>query len=194
MAEDWLSRVNIPDVYPRRDDPFKPKAGYIPTDAPPASYLTPEQLSTGSAWEEWYTVPATRPIVYQRAVSYSINVGTVALPLANAIFQCETIMLNVLSTAANSVFLGFGNGVTVTSGIEIRPGIPVALEAVNEREMWEIQRLLEAIAGMMATERGYNAMGPFRAPRVVFSANDYYVIAAAATTLRVMLFTTPEFQ
>jgi hypothetical protein len=193
-VEDWLSRVNIPDVYPRREDPFRPSAGGIPPGAPAASMLSAEELISANVWDQWVTMPGTRPIVYQRAVSFQITANVTPIALTNGAFQCETILLDVLSTAANSVFFGYGNGVTLTSGLEIQIGLPVVISVENNREQWELQRVLEAIAGMIAAERGYNALGPFRAPRVVFNANEYFVVAAAATTVRVMLFPTPEYQ
>jgi hypothetical protein len=192
--DDWLSRVNIPDIYPREQDPFKPSVGYAPTDGPAASILSADLLVSGNVWDGWLTNPGTRPIVYQRALSFQVTANTVPVPLTNGAFQCETILLDVLSTAANSVFFGYGGGITPTSGIEIRAGLPIVLTTENGREQWELQRVLEAIAGMIAAERGYNALGPYRAPRVIFNSNEYFLVATAATTVRVMLFMTAEYQ
>jgi hypothetical protein len=192
--DDWLSRVNVPDVYPRRDDPFKPAAGTVPEGAPAASMLSAEDLVVASVWDGWLTSPSTRPVVYQQCLNFNITANVVPVPITNGAFQCDAMILDVLSTAANSVFFGFGNGITATSGIEIRPGLPVVIEASNTREQWEIQRLLEMIAGMIAAERGYNPPGEYRAPRVVFDASDYFVVATTATTVRVMLFMSPQFQ
>lgn len=193
-VEDWIGRVNLPDVYPRRDDPFRPSVGAIPQDAPAASMISSEEMIAVNVWDQWLTTPGTRPIVYQRALNFQITANVQPIPLTNGSFQCETIILDVLSTLGASVFFGYGNGVTVNSGIEVRPGLPIVLSTENTREQWEIQRSLEAIAGMIAGERQYNALGPFRAPRVVFSAADYFVVAAGAVACRVMLFPTPEYQ
>ena len=191
---DWLSRVNIPDVYPRRDDPFRPAAAEIPAGAPPASMLSAEQLVSVNVWDNWLSTPGTRPIVYQRALNYQLSAGTTPLPLTTGNMQCETIILDVDSTIGNSVFFGFSSSITTGAGIEVRPGLPVTLSIDNNREQWEIQRVLEAMAGMMAAQGGYNALGSYRAPRVVFDASDFFVVAASTTTVRVMLFLTPEFQ
>jgi len=193
-VEDWISRVIIPDMYPRRDDPFRPGAGYVPEGAPPASMVGPDSIVSVNVWDGWLTLPGTRPIVYQRAISYQLTADVVAVPLMNGGFQCETIVLDVLSTAANSVFFGYGSGITTTSGIEIRAGLPITLSTENGRENWELQRVLEAIGGMIASVLGVAPLGVYRAPRVIFNANEYFVIATAPTTVRVMLFPTAEYQ
>jgi hypothetical protein len=92
------------------------------------------------------------------------------------------------------VFFGFGSGISTTSAIEIRPGLPVEISTENTREMWEVQRVLEAIAGMVAGQIGVEGLGSYRAPRVVFDASDFFVIATGATTVRVMIFLSPEYQ
>ncbi len=191
---DWLSRAIIPDVYPRRDDPFRPAAGVIPSTAPPASMVSPDQLITTNVWDNWLTTPGTRPIVYQRALNYNISVGTTPTPLTNGNMQCETIIIDVFSSAANSVFFGFSSSITTTSGIECRAGLPVTLSVDNVREQWETQRVLEAIAGMIAAQGGYNGLGSYRAPRVVFDASDFFLVATATTSVSIMLFLTPEYQ
>lgn len=193
-VEDWLSRVIIPDMYPRRDDPFRPSAGSVPQGAPPASMVGPEALTSVNLWDGWYTSPAMRPVVYQRALNFQITANTTAVPLTSGSFQCDTMVLDVESTVGNSVFFGFGNGITTTSGIEIFPGFPLTITPENTREPWELQRLLEAIAGMIGSALNVMPMGTYRAPRVIFNANDYYVIAASSTTVRVMLFMVPEYQ
>ncbi len=193
--DDWLSRQNIPDVYPRRDDPFRPAVGVVPAEAPPASYVSPDQLTQGDVWSDWVTTPGTRPVVYQRALNYQITANVTPVPLTNGAMQCETIILDIDSTAAPNAFFGFGNAVNTVSGIELRAGNPVVISTENTREQWEIQRLFEAIAGMMAAQMGITtSLGFYRAPRVVFDASDYFVVAASAVTVRVMIFTTPEFQ
>lgn len=195
-VDDWLSRVTIPDLYPRKEDPFRPGPGIMPMDAPAASMLSAEEMIEINVWQDWLTQPGARPVVYQRALNFQLSVTATPQPLSNGQFQCDTIILDVASTAANSVFYGYGSGVTTTSGIEVRAGLPHSLQPDNQREMWEIQRLLEAIAAMIAAERGYPALGAFRAPRVVFNSNDYYIVgpAGTTTTVAVMMFLIPEMQ
>lgn len=190
---DWLSRVNIPDVYPRRDDPFRPAVAQVPAGAPPASQIGGEP-STGNVWDNWLTTPGTRPVVYQRALNYQVTANVVPVPLTNGAMQCETIVLNIDSTAAPNAFFGFGNAITVGSGIEIRAGIPLVITTENTREQWELQRMLEILSSMIAAQNGVPSVGTYRAPRVVFDASDYFVVATGAVTVRVMIFTSPEFQ
>lgn len=190
---DWLSRANIPDVYPRRDDPFRPAVAQAPPGAPPAS-MPGEIPGTGSVWDGWLTTPGTRPVVYQRALNYQITANVTPVPLTNGAMQCETIVLNIDSTAAPNAFFGFGNAITVGSGIEIRAGIPQVIGTENTREQWELQRMLEILTSMIAAQNGVPPSGVYRAPRVVFDASDYFVVAASAVTVRVMIFTSPEFQ
>jgi hypothetical protein len=156
--------------------------------------VSPDQLITTNVWDNWLTTPGTRPIVYQRALNYNISVGTTPTPLTNGNMQCETIIIDVFSSAANSVFFGFSSSITTTSGIECRAGLPVTLSVDNVREQWETQRVLEAIAGMIAAQGGYNGLGSYRAPRVVFDASDFFLVATATTSVSIMLFLTPEYQ
>jgi len=192
-VEDWLSRVTIPDVYPRRDDPFRPSVGEIPSTAPPASMETPAGL-VPNIWTDWVTTPGTRPVVYQRALNYQVTANVTPVPLTNGAMQCETIVLNIDSASTPNAFFGFGNSITIGSGIEIRAGIPLVFDLNQDREQWELQRSVEAIAAMLAAQFGVTGLGYYRAPRVVFDASDYFVVAASAVTVRLMIFTTPEFQ
>ena len=191
---DWLSRVNLPDVYPRRDDPFKPPAAIIPPGAPPASQVSVQSLTAANIWDGWVTTPGTRPVVYQRALSYVVSANTVPVPLTNGAMQCETVILDVLSTLGTSAFFGFGSAINDTTGIEVRPGIPVSFSLDNDREQWELQRILEALTAILASDRGISPLGLYRAPRVVFDASDYFLFATTAVPVRVMMFLTPEYQ
>jgi hypothetical protein len=140
------------------------------------------------------TQPGGRPAVIQRAMNFQLSVTTVPQPLLNQPFYCETIVLDVVSSAANSVFFGFNSAVTSSSGMELRAGQPIALRTENQRELWELQRSLEYLAALMARDRGLEPPAPFKSPRVVFNAADLYVVAAATTALAVVLFQIPELQ
>jgi hypothetical protein len=193
---DWLSRVTIPDVYPRRDDPFQPGGAVIPLDAPGPSMISPGDTVSTDIYNDWVTTPGVRPVVYQRALNFSVNVTAVPQPIAvSGQFQCDSMVISV-PTGGNSVFFGYGSGISSTSGIEIKAGVPLALTADNDREQWELQRVLEAFTAMMAADRGYQPLGLFRAPRVVFDANGYFLVCAAGLTqtVGIMLFNIPELQ
>lgn len=192
QQSDWLSRVNLPDVYPRKADPFRPPAGSIPSGAPSQGS---ESSVTVDVYTDQITIPGQRPVVYQQALNFSIGLAAgIASPLTNGSFQCDTIVLDVYATAANSVFFGYGSGITVNTGLEIRPGLPVSISPENTREQWELQRVLEALLAIQAADRGLSTLGQYRAPRTVFDSSKYFVVAAVATNISVMLFTVPEFQ
>lgn len=193
--DDWISRVNIPDVYPRRDDPYRPPAAHIPPGSPAGSYLDPSAIAAADVWAGWLTVPGTRPIVYQRALNFIVTANVTPVPITNGNMQVETLIFNIDSTVGNSAFFGFSSSITPTTGIEIRPGTPFPIVLSQDREFWELQRVVEAMAGMMAASLNIpGTLGPYRAPRVVFDASDFFITATVATTVRVMLFLTPEYQ
>lgn len=191
--DEFTNRYIIPDLYPRRDDPFRPGAIGTPTEAPGAAqgaYGPIEGAPTDVA--QLLTVPGTRPVVYQRAINFTVNltIANVPVALSNGQLQCDTIVLDVYSTAGASAFFGYSNAVTTSSGIEIRPGLPIVITPENSREQWELQRVLEAMSVML----GY-ASEPYRAPRVVFDASAYFLVAATVPlAVSVMIFLVPEFQ
>lgn len=193
QGSDWLSRVVIPDVYPRKSDPFKPASLPQPEYAPPDGEGS-EELSYGADLYRNITSPAARPAVYQRAFNIQLTAGVAPVPIINNRFDCDSMVIDVGSTAANSVFFGYGSSVSLTSGLECRPGLPINVTPENTRELWELQRCLEAMAAIMANDRGMTPLPPFRAPRVVFNAAEYFLVAAANTTVAVMLFYVPEMQ
>lgn len=191
---DEIQRYNIPDQYPRRYDPFRPGSMLIPRDVPGAA-----QGIYDTAIAEQVTLqltePGPRPVVYQQAINFNVTLAAnVAQPLTNGSMQCDTIVLDVFSTAANSAFFGYGSNINATNGIEIRPGLPIAITPENVREQWEIQRIIEAIFAVMAGKELAESLGSYRAPRVVFDPSKYYLFATAATSVSVMLFTVPELQ
>jgi hypothetical protein len=199
---DWVDRQVIPDVYPRRDDPFRP------LDILPAPYGTPEGGTSipvsisQDILNNAITMPSVRPVVYQRAFNLSLTVTDQPVAIQPGTFQCDAIMVDVVSTSVNSTFFGYGSGVTTASGIEVRPGLPQFFSPDNTREQWEIQRLLESITAyfaffiQMQTGSNVPTPGKYLAPRVVMNAHDYYLVNATGITqtVAVMLFTVPEYQ
>jgi hypothetical protein len=190
-SPDWLDRITLVDLYPRQNDPYAP-----PTVAPPAGTISAPAGPAGGAsiYAGNITDPGTRPIVYQRGLNFQIAVTTSPQPITNGGFQCDGMVLDVPSTAANSIFFGFGSGITTSSGIEIRPGLPVLFAPDNTREMWELQRLLEQIATILANQAGLPTLGQYKAPRVVLNGSDWYVVTTLAVTMSVMLLNVPELQ
>jgi hypothetical protein len=189
--EDWLSRITIPDLYPRREDPLRPAAAMPPSTAPPGSELSDEP-QPGDVLVS-LTKGGNRPVVVQDAINYTIPVGTSVTPLVKSSLMVDAILINVPSAAAISAFFGRG-GITTTSGIEVRPGVPQIFRTDNTRELWELQRTLEFIAGILAVNSGSPILKEYRAPRVAFDASQYGLVASGNVTVAVMLFYIPAQQ
>jgi hypothetical protein len=203
-GDDWIDRQVIPDVYPRADDPNVP-ASFIPSPTgSPSSGPTMAPAPGTDLYASSITTPGVRPIVYQRALNFSIQVTDTPTPIQAGSLQVDAILISVPSSSLNSTFFGFGAGISSTNGgIEVQPGIPQFYSPGNTREQWELQRLLEAIAAMIGFAIGQAEGAPaiptpgqFKSPRVVLNAHDYYLVNAATITqnVSVMLFTVPEFQ
>jgi len=189
---DYLSRVTMPDVYPRQEDPFRPPPGGDPGCTVPGGGMPPPGVNLLNC----LTLPAQRPVAVQRATNYQILVPAApnTIPISNSRFECDSFVLDVPSTAANSAFVGYGSGVTAANGLEIQVGQPILIEPENVRELWELQRQLEFIAAMLAEARGVPCLAPFRTPRVVFNVNEWFLTATVAVTMSVILFHVPELQ
>jgi hypothetical protein len=159
----------------------------------------PDYNADDSAYPEaatiapWLTVPAMRPSVTQRMLNFNIIANTPAVPISGARLETIGLIFNVYSTAAASVFWG-PNGVTVTTGIEVRPGVPQPLLMEQVREQWELQRQLEHIGAMIAGATGNPGMAPYRAPKVIFDLSQIYLAAAAAQAVTIIAFLPPEEQ
>jgi hypothetical protein len=189
-GSDWLSRVTIPDMYPRVQDPYRPRqGGNGPVVADPSDEGVNADPVTVTL-----TMPGQRPVVSQRAVNYGFTAGTASLPLTAARLEIDGFMVNVPSTAANSVWLGFGSSITVGTGLEVQAGVPVFFSASNDRQEWELQRALEYMAAVAALQNGLQPLPAYRAPRVVLNAADWFIIASAATNISLMFFFIPEQQ
>lgn len=190
-----LERVNLVDVYPRGADPFRPAPGI---GGPATGILIDEAPSVEALLTGNITSMGPRPKVFQRGGNFQISVANNPQPLVNGVIECDGFIIDVASTVGNSLFIGFGNSVTATSGLEIRPGLPVFLSPDNTREQWELQRSLEALVALLSAQAGLSKplLAPFKAPRVVFNLNDFSIIAPVAgpTVASVMYFTTPESQ
>lgn len=197
-----LDRYILPDVYPRRSDPFVEPGVLIPPSGAPSGAPIPEGMDI---YAGAITPPGVRPVVYQRAQNLSVAVTDSPVPITNATFQCDAILISVPSTSGSSCFFGYGTGISSTNGgIEVKPGFPQFYSPDNGREQWEIQRLLEAITAMLGAFVGAQlggglplpTPGQYMAPRVVMDAHNYCLVNAPtiSQTVSVMLFTVPEMQ
>jgi len=183
----YFARNILVDVYPRKDDPFRPSsASGAPSETDTVS--TVQTLTSG-----FITPPGQRPYVYQRGVSFNFTAGVAALPINANRYEVDSVIVDVPSTAANSVFMGFA-GVTITSGLEVRPGLPIEWATDNTREQWELQRAMELIASLLAMKEGGAPLTTYRPPRVVYNLADIFIVAAAPTAISITVFNVPEQQ
>lgn len=177
--QSWLDRATIPDKLPHDDGYGRP--GYVQTPG------------IGVGGQFGITPPGQRPFVYQAAVSTGLNVGTTAVPLSNAQNPIDGVILSV-PDGGTEVWIGYGSGIQVGGGMLVPAGGSRFLSPDNTRELWELQRTLEMLAGIDTTQNGLPALPLYRAPRVVLDLSKYYAIASGAQVLGVLAFYVPEGQ
>jgi hypothetical protein len=188
---DWYKPgMTIPDML---------KHGGVAQQAP-----TLTQLQTGEATDGTpggpdpivtsITSPGGRPEVQLRGINFVLPVLTTPTPITGNRLSVDTIIVDVPSSAANSVFFGYGGGVSTASGLEVRPGIPLIWQPDNGREAWELQRQLEYIALLIGATQLVPNLPTYRAPRVVVDPSQYYCVAAVNTNVAIMLVYIPEQQ
>lgn len=183
----WWERGTNPDLITRG---LNVGAG-SPLTAP--DYNADDSAYSPAAIAPWLTTPSMRPSVTQRLLNFNVIANTPAVPLSNGRLEAIGVIFNVYSTGAASAFWG-GNGVTTTTGIEIRPGLPAAYTLDQVREQWELQRALEHIGAMIAAATNNAPMGPYMAPKVIIDLSQIYVAALAAQSVSIIAFLPPEQQ
>lgn len=183
----YWERATMPDLVTRGLNVGSGAPTVAPDTAAGESVYNPIPI------EPWLTQPAQRPSVMQRFVNFNMIANTPAVPISNGRFEAIALIFNVYSTAGASAFWG-PSGVTVLTGIEIRPGIPATASLEQVREQWELQRQLEHIAAMIASQTSSGMMGPFKAPKVVFDLSQIFIASAAALSVSILAFLPPELQ
>lgn len=182
-------QFTIPDMYSRglgRGVPVvSDDGGLVPTGG----------TDTTVQLDDWLTTPGPRPYVQQQGINSVKNlVAGVAQPLSNTRLDCDAILFDVYSSAANSVFWGFSAAVTPTTGTEIRAGIPQLIGPDNTRQQWELQRVLEFMAAVVGMKEGILPLDKYWAPRVTWDASQIFVVAAANTAISVLFLLPPPLQ
>lgn len=183
----WWERGTMPDLITRG---LNVGSG-APVGAP--DYNAGDSEYSAAPVTPWLTQPAQRPSVTQRMLNFNIVANTPAVPLASGRVEVVAVIFDVYSTAAASVFWG-PSGVTVTTGIEVRPGVPGTLALDQVREQWELQRSLEYIGAIIGNATGSAIQGPYKAPRVILDLSQIFVAAAAAQAVTIVAFLPPELQ
>lgn len=169
-----MSRVN-PEFDWRRVDPLGSGAA---GSAIPSALLEGAGLSMGPAPRELpWTKPGPRPVVYQQAQNLQLPVTDVATPIFPQEFASDGIILSV-PAGGNAVFFGYGSGLVPAAGVQLIASQPVLIAPSNTRELWELQRVLEAI---YAAQTG-QPLPQWKAPRVAMDLNKWFLVCAAGVT------------
>ena len=128
-----------------------------------------------------------REIVYQPIDTFVLPVQITPTPLSGVFTKVDLIdsfILSLDAAAANNVFLGNSN-VTINTGIEIVAGAgPINFIIENQRQHYELQEPLLAIAATLQCEQSMPRSLPF----IVWDLAQIYLVAVAATNVRVSPF------
>ena len=128
-----------------------------------------------------------RPYVLQPINGFSITAGTTAIALSVNTELVSTfidsILIGVPSAEAQGIFFG-NQGVSLASGFPIEPGTSINLRLSNERQMYEVQAPLLQLVEFFKCK----FQEPTAIPFVIWDPSQVFVIAAAATDVRVVLF------
>ena len=128
-----------------------------------------------------------RSIVPQPLTTFILAVGTAPTPISTVFTKSDLIDSFVVSldaAAANNVFIG-DQGVTINSGLEIiRGGGPVNFVIRNQWQQYDLQQpLTDANEANQCAEQM-----PYAIPFVVWDLSQIYMVAAAATNVRISPF------
>jgi len=130
-----------------------------------------------------------RPIIKQEGDAFGFTVPTAAAPLmpqSSLTALIDTFMITIPSTAANSVFLGFNQGVNTTNGIELLAGTTSVFKIDHDtRQLYELQNLLTRLNQVLC---GTPVTPTEAIPFVAWDMSNVFVIAAAATVISFAIF------
>jgi hypothetical protein len=128
----------------------------------------------------------------QEFTCYPVTVGVVPAPVNAALSLSSlisTIAFSVPTGAANSVFLGPDASVSITTGLEIPPGIVQQYRTNNERELIELESPLLSILFQVLCFFGIkNQVQGEEVPLVVWDLSQMYLVATAPTAMVVGTF------
>lgn len=131
-----------------------------------------------------------RDIVHQPFDTFVVVVGvapTQILPTQTKADFIDSFVVSVDAGAANNVFIG-GNGVTIATGLEIVAGAgPINFLIRQQNQHYELQEPAIAVAEILGCAKQTARSIPF----IVWDLSQVYLIAAAATNVRVAVFRAP---
>jgi len=128
-----------------------------------------------------------RPIVYQTFTTFVVAVATTPTQISIAFTKVDLIdsfAVSVDAAAANNVFIG-DQGVTINSGLEIVRGSgPINFIIRNQHQQYELQEPAIATAETLIC----GPIAPRAIPFIVWDLSQIYLVAAAATNVRIAPF------
>jgi hypothetical protein len=135
----------------------------------------------------------SRRKIRQTYTPYALLVGVTPTPLntgwqqANLDGLYDSILISVPTIRPNVVFLGDSSiriaaaGNVGGNGLEIKPGIPIMLSIVNERQLYELQSpIIDATCQL-----------PEEIPFICWDPATTYLVAVAPTSVGIILFSRP---
>lgn len=135
-----------------------------------------------------------RPLIQQQFTNFAVTLAAanIAQPIKpnGAINDLiDSFIVSLDAAAANSVFVGDAN-VTVTTGIEITVGNSVLFDIQQVRQLFELQQGVDNLTRNVLCEKYTSGMIPF----ICWNLSQVYLVAAAATNVRIMTFPNPYIQ
>lgn len=128
-----------------------------------------------------------RPLLKQEATTLSFVVTTAAsspTPALGLTSLIDSFDITVPSTAANSIFIGFDQGVTTATGLELLAGTTTQFRVNQDRQLYELQNLLNKMLQCMQGNAGVFEEIPF----ICWDMSSVFLIATANTTISLGLF------
>lgn len=128
-----------------------------------------------------------RPILKQEGTTMAFTVPTVAAspnPAFGLTSLIDSFVITVPSTAANSIFIGFDQGVTTATGLELLLGTSTGFAINQDRQLYELQNLLIKMVQCMTGHTDQYEDIPF----ICWDMSSVFLIAAAATPITIALF------
>ena len=178
-------------------DPFKrfssTPEGLVPDNAPAQFGVMDPVRQLFTRWRAG-DPGRSRDVVYQPFQPTNITVGTTPVALGTQNQIVDAMIISLLSSAANSVFIGKDSSVTTSNGFPIEAGTSIGIGTDNQSQMYEIRAAIENLTALIAATFASSVPPPesLAAPRLVFRLSDFYLVAAANTTVNLMFFFPPE--
>jgi len=126
-----------------------------------------------------------RPLLKQEATTFAVAVGLVGTPVAPNMQLTALVDSFVISVAADIIFMGFDQGVTITNGLQLGANTLTQFSIDHDgRQLYELQFPLTDIRNGAMCKTDPIEQIPF----VVWDMSQIFLVGAAATTVSVSVF------